>query len=141
MEEINEYDVSLRKDSVFDKIHAKVNKHWTIRFNNIALEYEIYDSNTGVGIDFNESSLLIHLHREKIKTSSPVFKTYLRSHFVKRINPLTEYYESLPTWNGEDHIKKYASYINTDDNELFYIHLLKWAVRAVKTVFLNDEIN
>ena len=141
MEEINEYDVSSRKDSVFDKIHAKVSKHWIIKFNNIALEYEIYDSNTGVRIDFNESSILIHLHREKIKASPPVFKTYLRSHFVKRINPLTEYYESLPTWNGEDHIKKYASYVNTDDNELFYTHLLKWAVRAVKTVFLNEEIN
>ena len=141
MEEINEYDVSARKDSVYDKINEEFSKHFTIKFNKIALEYEIYSIKTGVRIDFNESSILIHLHREKINVSPQVLKTYLRSHFVKQINPLTEYFESLPNWNGEDHIKKYASYINTDDNELFYIQLLKWAVRAVKTIFIDEEIN
>ena len=141
MEEINVYDVSSRKDSLYDKIHEEFSKHFKIKFNEISLEYEIYNINTGVRIDFNESSILIHLHREKINVSPQVLKTYLKSHFVERINPLIEYFENLPTWNGIDHIKKYASYINTDDNELFYIQLLKWAVRAVKTVFLNDEIN
>lgn len=141
MEEINVYDVSTRKDSVFDKIHEVISMHFIIRFNEIALEYEIYDVSTGVRIDFNESSIIIHLHREKINVSPQVFKTYLKSHFVKRINPLIEYFESLPTWNGKNHIKKYASYINTDDNELFYIQLLKWAIRAVKTTFIDEEIN
>jgi predicted P-loop ATPase len=141
MEEINEYDVSARKDSVYDKINEEFSKYFKIKFNEIALEYEIYNIKTGVLIDFNESSILIHLHREKINISPQVLKTYLRSHFVKRINPLIEYFESLPTWNGEDHIKKYASYINTDDNKLFYTHLLKWAVRAVKTIFIDEEIN
>lgn len=141
MEEINEYDVSARKDSVYDKINEEFSKHFTIKFNKIALEFEIYSIKTGVRIDFNESSILIHLHREKINVSPQVLKIYLRSHFVKQINPLIQYFESLPTWNGEDHIKKYASYINTDDNELFYIQLLKWAVRAVKTIFVDEEIN
>ena len=141
MEEINVYDVSSRKDSVYDKIHEEFGKHFKINFNEIALEYEIYNINTGVRLDFNESSILIHLHREKINISPQVLKTYLRSHFVQRINPLIEYFESLTTWNGKDHIKKYASYINTDDNELFYIQLLKWAVRAVKTVFIDEGIN
>ncbi|MEZ7515364.1 VapE domain-containing protein [Flavobacterium frigidarium] len=141
MGEINEYDVSARKDSVYDKINEEFSKHFIIKFNKIALEYEIYSIKTGVRIDFNESSILIHLHREKINISPQVLKTYLRSHFIKQINPLIEYCESLPTWNGEDHIKKYANYINTDDNELFYIQLLKWAVRAVKTIFIDEEIN
>lgn len=141
MEEINVYDVSSRKDSVYDKIHEELSKHFIIKFNEIALDYEISSVNSNEAIDFNESSILIHLHREKINVSPQVFKTYLRSHFVERINPLIEYFESLSSWNGKDHIKKYASYINTDDNELFYIQLLKWAVRAVKTVFLNEEIN
>jgi len=141
MEEINVYDVSTRKDSVYDKIGEELGKHFIIKFNEITLEYEIFDVNTSKRLDFNESSILIHLHREKINVSPQVLKTYLRSHFVKRINPLIDYFESLPPWNGEDNIKKYASYINTDDNELFYTQLLKWAVRAVKTVFVNEEIN
>lgn len=141
MKEINIYDVSTRKDSVYDKIHEELCKYFKIKFNEIALEYEIFDITSNKRLDFNESSILIHLHREKINVSPQIFKTYLRSHFVERINPLIEYFESLTTWDGKDHIKKYASYINTDDNELFYIQLLKWAVRAVKTVFIDEGIN
>lgn len=141
MEEINAYDVSSRKDSIYDKINEELRKHFKIKFNEVGLEYEIFGVNSNKRLDFNESSILIHLHREKMNISPQVFKTYLRSHFVERINPLINYFENLPPWNGKDHIKKYASYINTDDNELFYTHLLKWAVRAVKTIFIDEEIN
>lgn len=141
MEEINAYDVSSRKDSIYDKINEELCKHFKIKFNEVGLEYEIFGVNSNKRLDFNESSILIHLHREKMNISPQVFKTYLRSHFVERINPLINYFENLPPWNGKDHIKKYASYINTDDNELFYTHLLKWAVRAVKTIFIDEEIN
>ncbi len=141
MKKRNVYDVSSRKDSVYDKIHEEITKHFNVKFNEIALEYEIFDKHSGDKVEFNESSILIHLHREKLNVSPQVFKTYLKSHFVKRVNPLTDYFESLPPWDGEDYIKKYVSYVNTDDNELFYLHFLKWAVRAVKTIFVDDTIN
>ena len=141
MEEINAYDVSSRKDSVYDKINEELRKYFKIKFNEVGLEYEIFDVKSDKRIDFNESSILIHLHREKINISPQVFKTYLRSHFVEHINPLIDYFESLPPWNGKDNIKKYASYINTDDNELFYTQFVKWAVRAIKTVFIDEGIN
>ena len=120
MEEISVYDVSSRKDSVYDKIQEELSKYFKIKFNEIALEYEIFDANSACKIDFNESSLLIHLHREKLNVSPQVFKTYLKSHFVERINPLMEYFKSLPPWNGKDHVKRYASYVNTDDNDFHH---------------------
>lgn len=141
MNEFEYYNRSERTDSLYDKINEELQKYYRIRFNEIALEYEIVDKLTNNRIEFNESSILIHLHREKLNVSPQVFKTYLKSHFVPRFNPLIEYFENLPTWNGLDNIKKYASYCKTDDNELFAHHLLKWAVRAVKTVFENDQIN
>ncbi|MBP1838640.1 VapE domain-containing protein [Formosa algae] len=141
MEEISVYDVSSRKDSVYDKIHEELNKHFKIKFNEIALEFEIYDQNSNEKLEFNESSILIHLNREKINVTPQMFKTYLRSHFVKHINPIKKYFENLPPWDGKNHIKRYAGYVNTDDNELFYKQLLKWAVRAIKTVYFNEAIN
>lgn len=141
MNEFEYYNRSERTDSLYDKINEELQKYYRIRFNEIALEYEIVDKFSNKRIEFNESSILIHLHREKLNVSPQVFKTYLKSHFVPRFNPLIEYFENLPTWNGLDNIKKYASYCKTDDNELFAHHLLKWAVRAVKTVFENDQIN
>lgn len=141
MNDLEYYNRSNRNDSIYDKIKEELDKHFQIRFNEIALEYEIIDKLTGKSIEFNESSLLIHLQREKLNVNPQIFKTYLKSHFVDRFNPLTEYFEKLPKWNNIDYIEKFASYVRTDDNLLFTIHLKKWAVRAVKTIFLKDQIN
>lgn len=141
MEEVNVYDQSDRKDSIYDKIHQEIIKYFIIKFNEISLEYEIYDRKTNGEIAFNEASLLIHLNREKINISSQVFKTYLKSHFVKHYNPIIEYFESLPKWDGKDYIKQYASYVKTDDDESFCAQLKKWGVRAIKTVYHKDQIN
>lgn len=141
MEEISVYDISTRKDSVYDKIHEELCKHFIIKFNEISLEFEIFCSKSNKTLEFNESSLLIHLHREKINVSPQALKTYLKSHFIQYYNPIVNYFEQLPPWNGNDYIKEYASYVNTDDNELFAHHLLKWAIRAVKTVIHPEQIN
>jgi len=141
MEAVNVYDQSENKNSTYDLIHKELAKYFILKFNEIALEFEISDINTSKLISFNEASLLIHLNRENIKANPQVIKTYLKSHFVPYYNPLIEYFESLAKWNGKDYIKQYASYVNTDDNKLFYHHLKKWAVRAIKTVFHSDQIN
>lgn len=135
------YDRSQRLDSVYDKINEEINKYYQIRFNDIALEFEIFDKASNKKIDFNESSILIHLEREKLQISPQKLKIYLKSHFVQKFNPLVEYFNQLPDWDGINHIKKYASYCYTDDNQLFETHLMKWAVRAVKTVFDCEQIN
>src|SRR5690606_40127011 len=85
------YNRSERTDSLYDKINEELQKYYRIRFNEIALEYEIVDKFSNKRIEFNESSILIHLHREKLNVSPQVFKTYLKSHFVPRFNPLIEY--------------------------------------------------
>ncbi|MGJ8685677.1 MAG: VapE domain-containing protein [Nonlabens sp.] len=141
MEELHAYDQSDKKESVYDRIHTEFKKYYKIKFNEIALEYEIFDKRNGEMFHFNKSSLLIHLNRENITTSSQVIKTYLKSHFIPHYNPLVNYFENLPKWDGIDYIKQYASYVKTDDDNLYYYHLKKWAVRAIKTIHLNGQIN
>src|SRR5690606_34427615 len=76
MNEFEYYNRSERTDSLYDKINEELEKYYQIRFNEIALEYEIIDKLTNKRIEFNESSILIHLHREKLNVSPQVFKTY-----------------------------------------------------------------
>ena len=137
----NVYDQSDRKDSVYDKIDAELKKYYRIKFNEIALEYEIINRATNEVIPLNESSLLIHLNRQNITSSQQALKTYLRSHFVPHFNPIVYYFENLHEWDDFDYINQYAGYVNTDDNALFSYHLKKWAVRAVKAVFHKEQIN
>jgi predicted P-loop ATPase len=137
----NVYNQSESRKSIYDEIDLELNKYYSIRYNEIALEYEIFNRATNQKILFNEASLLIHLTRENIRISPQIFKTYLKSHFVSHYNPLENYFQNLPKWDGVAHINKYASYVKTDDDKLYYYHLKKWAVRAIKTIFQEDQIN
>lgn len=134
------YNKSEYKDSIYDQIDNEITKHFKIKFNESSLDYEIYDKQLKRRVEFNFSSLLIHLEREKIRVNDNRLKIYLKSHFVKHHNPIREYFKNL-RWNGKENIKQYAEYVTTDNNKLFTHHLKKWAVRAVKTVFDKEEIN
>lgn len=91
--------------------------------------------------EMNENSLLIELDQAKIKISKEKFINYLKSDLIEKYNPIKRYFESLPTWNGFDYIKQFCSYAKTDDDELYYYHMKKWAVRAIKSILIPDEIN
>jgi predicted P-loop ATPase len=140
MQKESGYDKSEKK-SVFDRIHLELSKYYQIKFNELSLDFEIYDLETTEQLNFNESSLLIHLYREQITERYQHFVTYLNSHFITKYNPLIDYFENLPKWDGVDYISKYASYVSTDNDILFAKHLKKWAVRAVKTIFHSHQIN
>lgn len=140
MQDENAYDRSGRKNSVFDKINETLKNKYSIRFNEMSLDYEIRDLKTNEIIEFNESSLLINLSREDITSSMKPLKIYLKSHLVPTFNEIEEYFKTL-VWDGKDHIAKYASYVKTDDDNLYKKHLKKWAVRSIKSIFHNDQIN
>ena len=118
------YQKSEHRNSVYDLIDEEISKHFEIMFNENSLDYELWDLETSRQVEFNLASLLIHLNREKIRANRQTFKTYLESHFVKRYNPIRNYFSKLQ-WNGKDNIKRFSSYVNTDDNYLFYHHLKK----------------
>lgn len=140
MQDQNAYDHSNRKESVFDKINENFKTKYSIRFNEMLLDYEIRDLKTNEVFQFNESSLLINLSREGITSSMRPLKIFLKSHLVPTFNEIEEYLSSL-VWDGKDHIAKYASYVKTDNDSLYKKHLKKWAVRSVKSIFHNDQIN
>lgn len=59
---------------------------------------------------------------------------------VPQINPIKQYYESLPTWDGQtDTINQLWSYLTTDA-ELLAI-LKKWTIGCVRNVFDDDYQN
>lgn len=66
----------------------------------------------------------------------------LKSDFVPTYNPLEEYFESLPKWDGKtDYIAQLAGYVQAIDRDQFAYHFKKWAVRAVKCVLEEGYFN
>lgn len=130
-----------KKKSIYQQIDEYITRYYIIRFNEIALIYEIAKIDDLKFEILNESSLLISMVNTGLKVSYLALKTYLKSDYILWYNPLKSYFKTLQQWDGIDYISQYASYVHTDDDRLFAYHLTKWCARAVLSVFLTDKIN
>lgn len=67
-------------------------------------------------------------------------RRYLSSNRVPLYNPLEEYVNTLPEWDGKDHIRAFASRIRTSrqgwENQFY-----KWFVYMVAQWIFNDELH
>ena len=127
-----------KRKSIYQEIDKYIQDQYIIRFNEISLTFEIAQKNNLVFEVLNESSLLIAMVNNGLKVSYPSLKTYLRSDYIISHNPIKTYFQNLPHWDGKDYITQYASYVSTDDDNLFCYHLKKWCVRAILSVFYTD---
>lgn len=57
--------------------------------------------------------------------------TILESSFVPDYNPFNHYFETLPAWDGQDHITALAGYIQTDNQEFWIAQFKKSLVRMI----------
>jgi predicted P-loop ATPase len=61
---------------------------------------------------------------------------------VKKLNPIKNYFESLPLWDGNtDYITELAKTVHTDNPEFFEKYLKKWLVGMVACAINPNEIN
>lgn len=138
----NIYHFDHEAQSIYNQVHRYITERYKIYFNELSLSYEIAPMTDMLHIhEMNENSLLIELDQAGIKVSREKFINYLKSDLIEKYNPIQAYFESLPAWDGFDYIQQYCSYAKTDDDDLYYYHMKKWAVRAIKTVLIPDEIN
>ena len=136
------YQFDPKSESIYNRVHRYLMARYKILFNELSLSFEISPLSAPYTIyEMNENSLLVELDQAKIKINREKLVNYLKSDLVEKYNPIERYFESLPAWDGTDYIQQYCSYARTDNDELFYYHLKKWAVRAIKTVLNDNEIN
>lgn len=142
MKETKLYHSSSAGQTIYDRAIAYLNKKYNIRYNSIALEYEIQlRENLKNWEILNINSLLIELSQSGVEIALTKLEILLRSHSIPQYNPLEEYFENLPEWDNFDIIGMLASYISTDNDPLFRYHLEKWLTRAVLCVFKKGYIN
>ena len=126
--------------TVFDKVTNYLNQKYQVRYNEIALEFEIRTENEDWE-ELNINSLFIELIQSGINITLNKLEILLKSHLIDKYNPIYNYFENLPKWNGENHIQKLANYITTTDNQSFQKHFEKWLTRAVLCSLKKGYIN
>ena len=127
--------------TIFDRTLKYLNAKYSLRFNTISLEFEIKRTSDKKWSDLNLNSLFIELAQSGIDIPVNKLEILVRSHLINQYNPISEYFESLKKWDGEDHIKNLCSYVKTNNDNAFLYHMEKWFTRAVLCALEKEKIN
>jgi predicted P-loop ATPase len=126
------YTVSNKsRNTIYDKVYDYLFSKYDIQYNEISHDFQISIKDKKDWYYLNLNSLIIELTKSDIEISVSKLEIFIKSELISRHNPITNYFQSLPKWDGVDYIKKLASYIPTYDDEAFLYHLKKWLVRAI----------
>lgn len=135
------YQTDSETTTIFDMVIKYLESKYDLRFNAIALEIEISLKGKDDWTELNINSLLIELVQAGMQITMQKLEILVRSHLIKRYNPIAEYFKKLAGWDGEDHIRKLAGFVRTNDSEAFRYHLEKWLTRAVLCALKKDYVN
>ena len=128
------YQVDTATNTIFDRIRKYLAKNYQLRFNEIALEFEIKTEN-GDWTELNLNSLYIELTQAGINIAFNKLEILMRSHLITVFNPFENYFQNLEKWDGENQIQRLTSFVKTTDTESFQIHFEKWLTRSVLCAF------
>ena len=135
------YQTDTAGKTIFDRTLKYLNAKYSLRFNTISLEFEIKRTSDKKWSDLNLNSLFIELAQSGIDIPVNKLEILVRSHLIDQYNPISEYFESLEQWDGEDHIKNLCSYVKTNNDNAFLYHMEKWFTRAVLCALEKEKIN
>jgi hypothetical protein len=92
-------------------------------------------------LPFLVADLRNELEAANIRVSKDFAENYICSSRVETYNPLREYLEALPPWDGNDHIKELMKFVRLDHSDGFSpeTHFKKWFVRMVKCMVTEQE--
>ena len=135
------YQTDTAGKTIFDRTLKYLNSKYSLRYNTISLEFEIKRTSGKQWSDLNLNSLFIELTQSGIDIPINKLEILVRSHLISQYNPISEYFENLEDWDGEDHIKNLCSYVKTNDDNAFLYHMEKWFTRAVLCALEKEKIN
>lgn len=146
IDEIRELEeAETKKDTpntIFHIAEEYLSSFYKFRYNKISLDIEYCKKSTHDWQSLNENSLYLEMQKKGIKISINNLIAILKSEFVPHYNPIQEYFENLPKWDGKtDYISNLANYVFPLDRERFNHHFKKWCVRTVKCALIDRYFN
>jgi predicted P-loop ATPase len=125
------------------KLENYLSDNFFFRLNEITGAIEFKDRSDNPWEELNEFNVYRQLRSEGFKVSLNELIYLLKSDFIKKYNPLVQYFQSLGVWyeTEPDYIAQIAGYVKARNQTRFVRHFKKWLVRAVKCSLEDDYIN
>lgn len=123
-------------------IENYLSEKYEFRFNTIKqkTEYRECGKKTSfIPLDkFKLNSLKRELESNGLNTSRDYIQQLLESEFAQLVDPITQYFNELPSWTGKDHIRELTETVKTNDNERFYVYFRKWIIAVIANALELD---
>jgi len=130
-----------KKKTIYDYTLEYLESKYDILYNEISHDFQISLKKKKSWQHLNTNSLLIELTKAGIDIHTGKLEILLKSEWIPKYNPIREYFESLPAWDGVDYISKLASYLPMYHYDVFLYHFKKWLVRAILCAFEPNYFN
>src|SRR3989339_1817554 len=128
----------------FHLVRDYLAEHFDIRYNSVSTEFEYKEKDQEDYKPLNENNIFIKMCLDGLTFSLNNLMAFVKSDLVPFYNPFTQYFQSLPAWDGKtDFIQKLASFVNLkhDICDRFDNHFKKWLVRTVKCAMVDSYFN
>lgn len=136
-----------KKKSGTNKFHLVrdyLMEHFDIRYNTVSTNFEYKEKEQEIYEPMNENDIFIKMQLDGLSFSLSNLVAFLKSSMIPKYNPFTQYFESLPPWDGNtDFIQQLASYVvvNQETRGRFDNHFKKWLFRVVKCALVDSYFN
>src|ERR1051325_5024081 len=128
-------------ESQFAHVEEFLSKLYDIRYNEVSNQIECKRIDQEEYEILNENNIYRLLQHHNVRFSMGNLLSLLRSDFIEKYNPFTDYFESLPKWDGKDHIKALCGYIKVKKQERFDNHFRKMLIRSIACALNPDYFN
>ena len=135
-----------RKSTIME-VEAFLTARYHFRRNILSLQVEYCKlkkpSTFNALTDSAENTLWIDMQRAGLNTDMQTLHAYLTSNYVKEFHPVKHYIESLPEWDGHDHIADLLRMVHCRDcsPEDFDFYVRRWLVAMVAATLDDNVVN
>ena len=134
-------DIPQAPESPFLGVEKFLGELYEIRNNVVSNQIECKRADEEKYEPLNENNIYRLLQHNNVRFSMGNLLALLRSDFVEKYNPFEEYFETLPKWNGKDHISDLCTYIKVKNQPRFNNHFKKMLVRSIACALDPDYFN
>lgn len=123
---------------------ALITRAYITRYNEVKCRLEFHPKGKRKFTELSESAfntLWTKLCEQGAECTPTMVHNLLFSEFSPVYNPLKEYFDRLPAWDGTDHIGKLAATLHTGNQEFWEKCLGRWLAAMVATALHNRVAN
>lgn len=132
-------------NSNIEQIQAYLTRDYEFRFNSITQRILVRIRGTDEQFhyleDYEFNTILKRIKTKNIKCSKDILVMILKSDYVPLFDPLKDYLNNLPEWDGTDYVGQLATTVRTTQPLHFAKCLKKWMVAMVASLIDVNAMN